>query len=71
MVSKNLTVNSEYFCVITGRRRGQPRNPFSIPDKDNGFFFFSTMSRLSLDPTKPSVQWVLGAISEGSKATEA
>jgi hypothetical protein len=35
--------------------------------KGHEIFLFSTVSRLSLGPTLPPIQWVFGAVSPGSK----
>jgi hypothetical protein len=33
-----------------------------------GIFLFTTMSKMALGSTQPSIQWVLGALSLGVKA---
>jgi hypothetical protein len=44
----------------------------SIPGRDNdGIFSHRHSAQTGLGPTKPPIQWVPGALSQGGKATEA
>jgi len=54
---------SNIFVKVIMPRTGQPGNCNSTTDRTKRFFVFK-LSRLSLEPALPTVQWVLGEAAE-------